>query len=168
MGMGVAECVERWMRNIGFLYPSDIDLELMAGMLNLMVIRLPRPSAAFGLRNIRTRFVILSTLVSCWEQRLQLAHEIAHHILHCGDQLRMPCRNRDKQEAQADRLAHHILAPDYMLIPALTALLRSDRDVVAELSLQFDAPLSFMMDRLSVLNVEHPHIEAAATAETVV
>lgn len=49
------------------------------------------------------------------EQRVVAAHELAHVILHYGNQVQMVRVFRVIQEGEATTLAGHIFAPDYLL-----------------------------------------------------
>ncbi|MCL6455097.1 MAG: ImmA/IrrE family metallo-endopeptidase [Alicyclobacillus sp.] len=104
---------ERYYVARGILYPHQIDLDVIADELSITVRRMPRPSTSLTIDG--QRIVLIDSHLSLPEQREHLAHEIAHHVLHVGSQLVMCASFRWLQEAQAERLAGHILAPDHML-----------------------------------------------------
>jgi Zn-dependent peptidase ImmA (M78 family) len=166
MGCGdITRHMERWMESRGILYPSEIDLDWIADKFGIIVLRMPRPSTKFRLKPFICHFVIIDSTCDERQQRVELAHEIAHTILHCGNQLELPDIMRASQECQARRLAHHILAPDYLLIPCLREALCASSNVTRYLADEFRVPIEEMAARLEVLRLEHPHLEVLSVEE---
>ena len=66
----------------------------------------------------RGRFIGLANGLSAPERRYLAAHALAHHLLHCGNQLAFHDIQKvilHKQEREADECAAHILMPEVEL-----------------------------------------------------
>lgn len=101
--------VDAYYRLHKIRYPHEIDLDVIASGLQLDVYYLPRKPLK------RFEIVVIDVNASSERRREQLAHEIAHHLLHAGNQLDMGDAFRTLQEEQARRYALYILAPTFML-----------------------------------------------------
>lgn len=111
--MHTEQMIEAYYQAEGIFYPHQIDLDDLADKYSVTVTRLEAPSIAYTRDDIR--YVLLDKRDPPEETRVQLAHEIAHHMLHKGNQLEMHDSFRMLQEEQTRRLALFILVPSYML-----------------------------------------------------
>jgi Zn-dependent peptidase ImmA (M78 family) len=91
------------------------------------------------------RWIGIATGLPQKERRYLIAHALAHHLLHCGNQLSFrgwQTQYRQRQEKEADCCAAHILMPEKEL------------DKTAQLSLSeiaehFGAPEDLVLKRMS-------------------
>ncbi|WP_051663453.1 ImmA/IrrE family metallo-endopeptidase [Alicyclobacillus macrosporangiidus] len=133
----------------GIRSPQDIDLEMFAKEAGVPVRFLPRPSKAYELAG--GKYLIIINSENEWpEQRVELAHELGHVLLHVGVQWFMPDDFRALQEWQANRFAMYALAPTFMIANCLVNA-RTREQLVSQLAYQFDVTPKFMAKRLAVL-----------------
>ncbi|MCL6443346.1 MAG: ImmA/IrrE family metallo-endopeptidase [Alicyclobacillus sp.] len=110
--------VESFFRSRNIWSPPDLCLDELAAENHAVILRKPRKSHAILIElepNQVQYLCVIDTRRTPMVQRVHTAHELAHVILHYGDQSDMPDMYRLHQEAQAKRLAGHIFAPDYLL-----------------------------------------------------
>ncbi|MFB5189035.1 ImmA/IrrE family metallo-endopeptidase [Alicyclobacillus fastidiosus] len=98
-------------QDLGIYTPGQIDFEYIASAIGIEIRFCPVGSKAF----MKTRIAQVDSRLSAVEQRNELAHEIAHIILHSGSQLHLPKLFIELQERQANILAAELLAPMYMV-----------------------------------------------------
>lgn len=140
--------IESFLRDrMGWRYPCDIDLDALADELGVYVSRNPYTSACIRLLD-GPWVVFLCTCFEDHEQRLMLAHELAHQWLDLGCQWAVNELTRERQEWKAVRLSYHILAPDYMLRERLDWSLY-------ELSEEFRMPVDWVSRRMRVYWAQH-------------
>jgi len=129
--------------------PQDIDLELFAYDAGIWIHFNDSPSTNYQMRN--DLYTIIVDKRMPWEQqRVELAHELGHVLLHAGRQEFMMDDFRALQEWQADRFAMYALLPTFMLANHIVH--SSNRSqLVFQLASTFDVPMPFMDARLDML-----------------
>jgi Zn-dependent peptidase ImmA (M78 family) len=143
------QAIVDFYRKHGIRSPQDIDLEMFAEEAGVPVRFLPRPSKAYELAG--GKYLIIIDDRNEWpQQRVELAHELGHVLLHVGVQWFMPDDFRALQEWQANRFAMYALAPTFMIANCLVNA-RTHEQLVWQLAYQFDVTLEFMEKRLTML-----------------
>jgi Zn-dependent peptidase ImmA (M78 family) len=129
--------------------PQDIDLELFVYDAAIWVHYLPQPSTNYRFRgNMYT--IVVDNRLPRRQQRVELAHELGHVLLHVGRQEFMPNDERARQEWQADQFAMYALAPTFMIANCIEPT-NSRQRLVTDLAGKFDVPETFMDARLELL-----------------
>ncbi|WP_067931256.1 ImmA/IrrE family metallo-endopeptidase [Alicyclobacillus kakegawensis] len=147
----------RFYKEHGIYTPQDIDLGLFLSNACIRVYYLPKPSAYFRFRGDKYTIVVDKRLPRR-QQRVELAHELGHVLLHVGHQAFMPADERERQEYQADMFAMYALAPTFMIADCIEPA-DSRKRLVADLAAKFDVPETFMDARLDLLE---EHLNALA------
>jgi len=99
--------------------PCEIDLNAYANESAIWVHYAPLDSANFEMiENMYT--IIVDNRLPQLQQRVELARELGHVILHTGDQESVFEVERLRQIWQANRFAMYALAPTYMLAKQMT------------------------------------------------
>ena len=129
--------------------PQDIDLEMFTWESGIWIHYASVPTTHYELDHSMYSIVIDDRMP--WEQqRVELAHELGHCLLHAGNQALMINDFRVMQEWQADRFAMYALSPTFMI--ANTLIQASNRQqLVSQLAYQFDVTDPFMETRLKML-----------------
>lgn len=144
--------IEQYYRRRNILFPHDIDLETFAEEHGIPVRYLPRSSKAYELKGGR-HLIIVDSRVDKRQQRVELAHELGHVLLHTGTQWHLPHLFRVREERQAEQFAMCALAPTFMLLPMIEE--GADRRVLAaRLADEFRVPEAFMDRRLDLLRAQ--------------
>jgi Zn-dependent peptidase ImmA (M78 family) len=129
--------------------PQDIDLEMFAWEAGIWIHYSPMPTT-----HVETDHQMYSIIVDSrlpWElQKVQLAHELGHVILHAGRQHFLAPDFRALQEWQADRFAAYALVPTFMIGNCWVEA-SSREQLVNQLAYHFDVPETFMDGRLQLL-----------------
>lgn len=129
--------------------PQDIDMDMFAYDGGIWVHYSSVPSTHYEMDDAMYSVIIDNRLP--WEQqRVELAHELGHCILHVGNQSYISEQMRGLQEAQADRFAMYALVPTFMIANCIV-LASSRQQLVSQLAYTFDVPMPFMDARLSLL-----------------
>jgi len=140
--------IEAWLRRLDMLNPYEVDLDIIADELNFQIRYLPRDTNSVKLGD--TYYVMVDSRIHWTQQRIEMAHEIGHVLMHSGNQLRMPEDLRVLQEWQADRFAMYLLAPSFMLANTLTSAY-SRKQLIRQLAETFDVTDVFIDVRLDLL-----------------
>ncbi|WDL98166.1 ImmA/IrrE family metallo-endopeptidase [Alicyclobacillus sp. ALC3] len=136
-------------RNNHIRSPQDIDLELFAHDAGIWVHFLAQPSTNYQFRSDMYTVIVDNRLP--WEQqRVEMAHELGHVLLHAGRQEFMKDDWRALQEFQADMFAMYSLVPTFMIANCITQA-SSRAQLVNQLAYSFDVPQPFMDARLTLL-----------------
>lgn len=144
--------IEHYYRKHGIRSPQDIDLEMFVEDAGVLVRYLPRSSKAYEFKGER-RLIIVDSRVDRRQQRVELAHELGHVLLHTGTQWRLPIFFRIKEERQADHFAMYALSPTFMVLPMIEE--GADcRTLAARLADEFCVPEAFMARRLDLLRAQ--------------
>jgi len=129
--------------------PQDIDLELFAYDAGIW-IHLYEGESKHIETDDQMYSILLDSRLPQKLQRIQLAHELGHVLLHTGRQEFMKDDVRALQEYQADKFALFALAPTFMI--ANCSLQASNgQQLVSQLAFTFDVPDFFMDTRLQLL-----------------
>ncbi|GIM45917.1 hypothetical protein DNHGIG_14660 [Collibacillus ludicampi] len=132
----------------GITNPCDINLEVFAYDAGIWIHELPMPSTNYHFKHGYT--IVLDNRLPYKQQRVELAHELGHILLHCGRQEFMTDDFRALQEWQADRFAMYALAPTFMIGNYLDYAY-SREQLVSHLADVFNVPDVFMDTRLDLL-----------------
>src|SRR5579875_2258678 len=103
--------IDTLYRSFGIRHPHEIDLDAIAERLGIQVRYLPHDSVL--VRPFGYPVLSVNRDEEPIAQREQLAHEIAHELLHCGSQLASPDSYISLQEEQARLCALYLLAPAF-------------------------------------------------------
>lgn len=114
-------------RNLNIDQPEQLIKEEIAKKLKLSI----------DYRNNGVRFnnsivLVRSTKQIEWQM---FAHEMGHHLRHCGNQLNMHPLFRQLQEYQADFFAYHFCVPTFMLEQIKDVTIY---DVMDQFNVEFD------------------------------
>ncbi|MCL6443601.1 MAG: ImmA/IrrE family metallo-endopeptidase [Alicyclobacillus sp.] len=96
------------------------------------------------------------------EQRVVAAHELAHVIMHYGNQVRMVRIFRVIQEGEASTLAGHIFAPDYLMEGYIQDAPPFYEAGISYLAYVFGVTFDAMRERLDEFHRKHAEKFAAA------
>ena len=150
-----------YYRELLITSPHDIDLQAFAEKATIMIHSIPKPSATFGMHH---RYVIaIDNRLPRQLQRVQLAHELGHVLLHSGRQEWMPEDSRQRQEYQADRFAMYALMPTFMI--ASCSLWGNRQQIATQLAEEFDVPETFATARLGLLEQRLGDLQAQRQME---
>lgn len=140
--------------------PQDISLEMFAYDAGIWVHYVPHPSTNYQFKeNFYT--VCVDNRIPWENQRVEMAHELGHVLLHTGRQEFMNDDFRALQEFQADRFAMFALTPTYMIANCIVQA-ASRQQLVSQLAYTFDVPEPFMDARLHLLEQRLRDIAAQA------
>ena len=138
--MAFEKAKELHRRHPGISFP--VDMEWLADAEGCELVDWPFLDPVKEVK--RGRFIGLAEGLEARERRYLAAHALAHHLLHCGNQLFFYDWDKTmtwQQERQADACAAHILMPEEKLV-------RLGRMPVWELAEHFGVP-----ERLVVLRM---------------
>lgn len=103
------QSIEDWYKESEITAP--VNLKALCREMKITVYLSPTPGVAFCER----RIIIVDSRLDRVARREQLAHEMAHILLHCGGQWFQSVEYIAKQEWQARNLAMILLMPLYLL-----------------------------------------------------
>ncbi|KPV45618.1 ImmA/IrrE family metallo-endopeptidase [Alicyclobacillus ferrooxydans] len=130
--------------------PSEIDLESWAKEAGIWVHHVPLGSTYYEMSDDMYTIIVDDRLPKL-QQRVELAHELGHVILHTGDQEVLSHDERTRQEREANHFAMYALAPTYMLAKHMIDDC-SWGSQVTYLAEEFNVPTPFMDVRLRLLS----------------
>lgn len=137
-------------RKRGIRSPQDIDLEMLAYEAGIWIHYADAPTTHYEIDDGKAYSIVVDNGQPWEQQRVELAHELGHCLLHVGRQDLMPIDFRVRQEWQADRFAAYALAPTFMIANCWVDTSSRER-MVSQLAYQFDVPEPFMDARLRLL-----------------
>lgn len=105
----IENIIESWSKTCGLTPP--VNLDRLCEDFKITVYKGPIPGVALCKR----RIIVIDSRLSKIEQREQLAHEIAHILIHVGGQLVTEYSFVLQQEWQAERVSRTILIPRYLV-----------------------------------------------------
>ncbi len=120
-----------------------VDIEFLAMAEGCIIIDWPFLEPVKEVK--QGRFIGIATGLAPRERRHLIAHALAHHLIHCGNQLafHQPWQTEPKrQEREAEECAAHILMPGQELIKVITLS-------VWELADYFEVPAELAYQRLN-------------------
>ena len=142
------EIVDMYKR-LDFRTPYDINLRQLAEEHGIHIIERRGESQAIELKG-GSILVFLNSALPWQEQRMELAHELAHIWMHVGRQDELSTSYRSRQETQADAWSMYALAPTFMIANCITNADGPER-LVTQLADTFDVPEYWMVGRLKAL-----------------
>lgn len=138
-------------REIHACYPElsfPIDMEWLASVEHCEIVDWP---FLLPVKEVKQgRWIGIAEGVNQRERRHLIAHALAHHILHCGNQLSFRDWQKTivrKQEREAEECAAHILMPE-------TELARVIDMPIWEIAEYFDVPEELACQRISEFATE--------------
>ena len=140
--------IDAFYRKKHIYSPVDLDLEVFAQDANIQILYKPLSSVTYQFHTFNT--IIIDSRLPSRQQKVELAHELGHVLLHSGRQEFMNDDFRAMQEWQADRFGMYSLAPTWMIKDNLIQTTSRSR-LIAHLSDVFDVPETFMEERLHML-----------------
>ncbi|PTQ56101.1 MAG: Phage-like element PBSX protein xkdA [Candidatus Carbobacillus altaicus] len=136
--------IYRHYARYGICDPEDIDINLIAETFGITIVITDAHSMLLD------QTIVIDRRMTEDNQRESFFHELAHFILHTGNQLTLHPLFVSQQEVRANRLAMSLAAPSWMIF----RLIEKDRplfDQAPYLAGRFLLPLSFMLKRLYTL-----------------
>ncbi|KRW90908.1 hypothetical protein SD51_12100 [Alicyclobacillus tengchongensis] len=139
--MDISTRIRNWYQSHSIYFPEQIDLDRIADLIGLSVYYLPHRSCCLKIDGHYD--LVVDRREERTVQRVHLAHEIGHAVLHTGNQTENITWGRLRQEYQARKFAFEALVPSFMLqsISILTESLSS-------LAERFRVPEPWMYERL--------------------
>lgn len=134
--------------------PNQIDIEAFAKEAGIWVHYAPLGSTYYEMID-GMYTIIVDVRLPQLQQRVELAHELGHVLLHSGDQEVMSQAERIRQEREANCFSMYALAPTYLIFKLIPQQVGEDfcwESQVAHLADTFNVPLPFMDARLRLLN----------------
>lgn len=107
------EFVEGLYLKIGVSRPEELDIELIAARMGIVVDYIPDTSK--GIEMGSHSIILLNDSLSPSLQWQEFAHEVAHLLRHSGNQYILPYDFRMLQEWQASHFALYFCIPGFML-----------------------------------------------------
>lgn len=141
-------------RSIGITIPSQINMFTIARRLNVEIIYDKKPIFCFD------NEIILRPTNEVQEW-LDFAHELAHVMLHSGNQIGMYPLYREYQEWRADLFALHFCVPTFMLEKINLPQRRSE--AVELIVNEFNVSRQFAEDRLNMWINKQEYINVLLT-----
>ena len=98
---------------IGIKSPIQLDFLQIARKLGIKVFYWKEPSQAVFIKDFS--YIFLNEYLDEQQKWQDFCHELAHVLLHTGNQKRMSSRFREYQEAKANHFMYHTCVPTFML-----------------------------------------------------
>ena len=140
--------IDQFYQRKKIFHPSDIDLAFFAEDADIRILYQPLSSITYQLTTFDA--IIIDRRLPFRQQKVELAHELGHVLMHVGRQDFMEDDFRAMQEWQADRFALYALVPAFMIknyiIPTNSRL-----RLITHLSDIFEVPETLMEERLRLL-----------------
>lgn len=136
--------VEDLYLKIGIKTPQDLKFQTISEGLAIRSFYWPEPCQALFLQH--QGFIFLNEQLSPQQKWQNFCHELAHILLHTGNQCRMPESFRTYQEAKANQFMYHAAVPSFMLDKL--NLYECDAGTVYEVQIQFNVEYEFALQRL--------------------
>lgn len=93
--------------------PHQLDFQTVAMQLAIQIFFWPDKSQALFLR--KQAYIFINEELTNQQQWQDFCHELAHVLLHCGNQGRLPPLFREYQENKANNFMYHACIPSFML-----------------------------------------------------
>lgn len=97
----------------GIRFPSNMDLDRIAAIFDLEIVRASGPS--FACWDNEFGIIFLNEELTVKQERAVFFHELCHPLHHVGNQWDMPRRFLELQETQAQAFQAYAALPFYML-----------------------------------------------------
>ncbi|WP_369436131.1 ImmA/IrrE family metallo-endopeptidase [Lysinibacillus fusiformis] len=105
--------IKDFYTRIGITTPPLLDFRKIAEKLGIKVFYWPDTSQALFAEN--KPFILLNESCNQQQQWQEFCHELAHVLLHTGDQFYMSPLFREYQEHKANNFMYHACMPTFML-----------------------------------------------------
>lgn len=105
--------VKSFYEGIGITEPSQLDFQVIADKLDIKVFYWHEPSQVMFLRDYT--YIFLKRDLSPCQKWQDFCHELAHALLHIGNQKRLPQMFIQYQEYKANNFMYHACVPTFML-----------------------------------------------------
>lgn len=109
----VEDFVKKFYSKIGIVEPQQLDFQTIAERLGIHVFYWTKPSEALFLKNYA--YIFLNENLTEQQKWQDFCHEVAHVLLHAGNQSSMSPLFRDYQEWKANNFMYHACMPTFML-----------------------------------------------------
>ena len=134
------------LRHLGMEQPEQINLHLLCETYGIEIQEISGRSRAHPHPFLHNRYVIaVDDRLDPAVQRVKIAHELGHLLLHEGVQPQSNAWMIDWQESQANHFAEHLLLPFFMMSPLLADCSRFDAPAL--LAQRFQVPLALSRRR---------------------
>lgn len=107
------EYIKTFYTKIDILKPQELKFQTIAERLGINVFYWPETSQALFTGN--KSFILLNEKLTSQQQWQDFCHELAHVLLHTGNQRTMPESFRTYQEAKANTFMYHAAVPTFMI-----------------------------------------------------
>lgn len=105
--------IREFYTKIDVLKPQQLQFQVIASKLGVNVFYWPESSQALFMRQIP--YIFINKHLSQQQQWQNFCHELAHVLLHTGNQRQMTSSFREYQEARANLFMYHACVPTFML-----------------------------------------------------
>ncbi|KNF08090.1 putative Zn peptidase [Gottschalkia purinilytica] len=131
------------------IHPYQINLhKIIRNLGNIRVLCMDQDSRVIIRQS--SAIIIINNKLPPKEQNQELAEELSHIILHCGNQVKYKKDIiLDKQESQAKRMSAYLLCPMFML--KNVKIMENTYLMIEELAELFNVTYEFMEYRLSLI-----------------
>lgn len=129
---------------MGISKPQELKFQTIAEQLGIHVLFWPDSSQALFSGN--KGFILLNEKLTPQQQWQEFCHELAHVILHVGNQRKVPESFRTYQEAKANIFMYHAAIPTFMLDQL--QIFNLDFMTVHEVQQLFNVEYEFALKRL--------------------
>ncbi len=131
------------LQHHGIDQPEQIDLHLLCETYGIEIHRICGRSRAHAHPFSPGRYIIaVDERLDLATQRVKIAHELGHLLLHEGIQPQSSEWMIDWQESQANHFAEHLLLPIYMMSPLLADCSRYNAPAMLAQRFQVPMPLA--------------------------
>ncbi|MGN4124848.1 ImmA/IrrE family metallo-endopeptidase [Lysinibacillus sphaericus] len=105
--------IKKFYRRMGILMPQHLDFQEIATQLGIQLFYWPDKSQALFLKE--HVFIFLNEQLTDQQRWQDFCHELAHVLLHSGNQGRMSPLFREYQENKANNFMYYACIPSFML-----------------------------------------------------
>ncbi|WP_346234548.1 ImmA/IrrE family metallo-endopeptidase [Lysinibacillus telephonicus] len=105
--------IKEMYTRINILVPEQLQISIIAKSLRVNVLYWNEGSRALFLRG--NPYIFLNNRLTKQQQWQDFCHELAHVLMHCGHQNRLPPLFIEYQELKANSFMYHACIPTFML-----------------------------------------------------
>lgn len=136
--------IKDFFSTMGIISPSLLNFQVIANNLGIKVFYWPDSSQALFTKE--QPFIFLNESLNPQQQWQEFCHELAHVLLHTGDQFYMSPLFREYQENKANNFMYHACMPTFMLEEL--QLVDCTPQTVMKLQELFNVEYNFALKRL--------------------
>lgn len=107
------EFIQKFYSNMGIFTPQQLHFQEVASKLGINVYYWPNTSQALFMKNIA--YIFLNEHLNERQKWQDFNHELAHVLLHAGNQNNITESFRKYQEHKANHFMYHACVPTFML-----------------------------------------------------